>query len=49
MPCRKLQRQVLAAEVDIEQRSLNAAMAGKRGNLMDIPSGAGQVGQAKVP
>ncbi len=42
-------RQIPTAQVDIEQGGLYRPMSGKGSNLMDVPAGAGQVSQAKVP
>ena len=46
--CRQLRGQVSSAEVDVEQRGLNAAVAGEGGNLVDVPPSARQIGQAEM-
>ena len=46
--CCELRRQVPAAQVDIKQCCLNAAMAGECSNLMDVPACASEVCQTEM-
>jgi hypothetical protein len=46
--CRELRRQIPAAQVDIEKRCLDAAMAGECRNLVDVPAGTSKVGQTEM-
>ena len=45
---RELQGKIAATEMDIEQRGLHAAMSGERGNLVDVPTRMGEVGQTEM-
>ncbi len=40
--------QFSAAQVDVAEGGLNTAMPGVRRDLMNIPTGTGQIGQAEV-
>src|SRR5262252_5895226 len=45
---RELACQVAGAEVDIEQCALQAAMSSEAGDLVDVPAGAGEIGETEV-
>jgi|GEM_PF-2946467 len=45
---RELPREIAATEMDIEQRRLDAAMAGEGGDLMDVPTGARKINQTEM-
>jgi hypothetical protein len=45
---RELRGEFPTAHMDVEQRAREAAVSRKRGDLMDVPAGPGEIGEAKM-